>query len=427
MSKLKDLIAELCPDGVEYRPIGEVCTIKARIGWQRLTTSEYLDEGDYYLITGTDFTKNGDIDLSHCHYVTEDRYLQDKNIQVQNGDVLITKDGTLGKVAMIYGLDKPATLNSGLFVVRPINGVLTQRFLYYLLSSEKLMSFAEARSTGSTIKHLTQQIFVEFPIPVPPLAVQDEIVRILGNYSTFTAELIAKLEAELEARKKQYEYYRDLLLSFDTMDSTMNKSGGGSNLWNCIGALLRQYCPHGVEYKPLESCCYILDKRRKPITKSARESGTFPYYGANGIQDYVAEYIFDGKFILVGEDGSVITANGTPVVNWAEGKIWVNNHAHIIEEREGVLLRYLFHYLQIVRVKHLIHGNIPKLTGGDFKAISIPVPPLEVQERIVGVLDQFEKLCGDLREGLPAEIEARRKQYVYYRDQLLSFERKSER
>lgn len=106
--------------------------------------------------------------------------------------------------------------------------------------------------------------------------------------------------------------------------------------------LINELCPEGVEYRRLENCCEILDNKRKPVTKSAREAGKYPYYGANGIQDYVSNYIFDGTFILVGEDGSVVTEMGTPIVTWATGKIWVNNHAHIISEINGVLLRYLF-------------------------------------------------------------------------------------
>ena len=179
--------------------------------------------------------------------------------------------------------------------------------------------------------------------------------------------------------------------------------------------LISELCPDGVEYKKLEECCTVLDRQRKPVTKAAREAGEYPYYGANGIQDYVSDYIFDGTFVLVGEDGSVITPEGTPVVNWAEGKIWVNNHAHIIEEKKGVLLRYLYHYLQTVDVTPLIHGNIPKLTGGDFKAIAVPVPPLEVQSEIVRVLDCFTLLTAELT----AELTARQKQYEYYRNKML--------
>lgn len=177
--------------------------------------------------------------------------------------------------------------------------------------------------------------------------------------------------------------------------------------------LIQEFCPDGVEFRPLEQCCNILDRKRKPVTKSSREAGKYPYYGANGIQDYVSDYIFDGTFILVGEDGSVITDRGTPVVTWASGKIWVNNHAHIIEGNGTVLLRFLYHYIQTIDVSPLIHGNIPKLTGGDFRALTIPVPPLEVQHEIVRILDTFTELT--------AELTARQKQYEYYRDMLLSF------
>lgn len=186
--------------------------------------------------------------------------------------------------------------------------------------------------------------------------------------------------------------------------------------------LLAELCPNGVEYKTLEKCCVILDKKRKPITKSARTNGEYPYYGANGIQDYVDNYIFDGTYVLVGEDGSVITKRGTPVVTWATGKIWVNNHAHIIEEISGVSLRYLYHFLQTVDVTPLIHGNIPKLTGKDFKNISIPVPPLPVQEEIVRILDSFTSLTAELQTKLQTELQARQKQYEYYRDRLLTFD-----
>jgi len=127
-----------------------------------------------------------------------------------------------------------------------------------------------------------------------------------------------------------------------------------------LNDLIEKLCPNGVEYRKLEKCCNILDNKRQPITKASRTKGEYPYYGANGIQDYVADYIFDGKYVLVGEDGSVINENGNPIVTWAEGKIWVNNHAHIIEENDGILLRYLFYYIQTINVRNLIHGNIPK-------------------------------------------------------------------
>ena len=175
-----------------------------------------------------------------------------------------------------------------------------------------------------------------------------------------------------------------------------------------LNDLIKEMCPNGVEFKKLEDCCNILDNKRKPISKGTREMGEYPYYGANGIQDYISDYIFDGKYVLVGEDGSVQTPNGTPIVNWAIGKIWVNNHAHIIEEIDGVSLRYLYHYLQIVDVKDLIHGNIPKLNQSNFRNIKIAVPPLEVQEEIVKILDKF------------GELEARKSQYDFWRGKVFN-------
>lgn len=187
---------------------------------------------------------------------------------------------------------------------------------------------------------------------------------------------------------------------------------------NKIDELIQQYCPEGVEYVKLGDCCNILDSQRKPVAKGARSNGIYPYYGANGIQDYVSDYIFDGTYVLVGEDGSVITKNGNPVINWATGKIWVNNHAHILGENDKAILRYLFFILQTLDITPLIHGNIPKLTKGDLKDLEIPLPPLSVQEAIVNILDRFTVYAAELQ----AELQARQQQYNYYRDTLLSFE-----
>lgn len=166
-----------------------------------------------------------------------------------------------------------------------------------------------------------------------------------------------------------------------------------------------------------------LDSRRRPVTRSDRQSGDYPYYGANGVQDYVEDYIFDGTFLLMGEDGSVVHDDGSPVLNWATGKIWVNNHAHVLTERSAdVRLRFLFHYLQTVDISGYVTGGTqPKLNQGNMNRIAVPIPPLEDQDRIIGILDTFDALVNDLSVGLPAELAARRKQYEYYRDRLLTF------
>ncbi len=178
--------------------------------------------------------------------------------------------------------------------------------------------------------------------------------------------------------------------------------------------LIAKYCPNGVEYKSLGEICDILDSRRKPITKSKRTAGEFPYYGANGIQDRVSGYLFDGTFLLVGEDGSVINPNKSPVLNWATGKIWVNNHAHVLSERQDVAnLRYVYFALSATDVSDIVRGTPPKLNQQNLRNIQIPVPPLPVQQEIVRILDSFTEL--------EAELEARKKQYEHYRDKLLNF------
>lgn len=135
--------------------------LKARIGWQGLTTAEYLDEGYSYLITGTDF-QDGQIKWNGCHFVNYDRYVQDPNIQVTDGDLLLTKDGTIGKVAYVTNLKRPATLNSGVFVVKPITDAYTAHFMFYVLESSVFKEFLQQLSAGSTINHLYQKDLVKF-------------------------------------------------------------------------------------------------------------------------------------------------------------------------------------------------------------------------------------------------------------------------
>ncbi|EIA23310.1 Type I restriction-modification enzyme subunit S, partial [Candidatus Arthromitus sp. SFB-1] len=185
-----------------------------RIGWQGLTKEEYLIDGKYQLITGVNFV-NGSVDFSKCYFVSEERYLQDKNIQIKEKDILVTKDGTLGKIAYINKLIKPSTLNSGIFVVRCNDeSVVLSKYLFYYLRSPKLMNFARSRLTGGTIKHLNQNVIIEFPVCVPSLPEQERIVSILDKFDKLCNDISEGLPAEIDARKKQYEYYRDKLLTF---------------------------------------------------------------------------------------------------------------------------------------------------------------------------------------------------------------------
>jgi type I restriction enzyme S subunit len=180
-------------EGWIEKRLGNTATLKARIGWQGLTTAEYLKTGDYYLVTGTDFT-DGYIDWEHCHYVDESRFKQDKYIQLKQHDVLVTKDGTIGKVALVNRLDKPATLNSGVFVIRPTDGAFHPDFFYYLLCSKIFEEFLAQLSAGSTINHLYQKDFVTFNYKTPvTIEEQAAIATILSDMDTEITALEAQL------------------------------------------------------------------------------------------------------------------------------------------------------------------------------------------------------------------------------------------
>lgn len=171
----------------------------ARIGWQNLRTSEFLDSGDYMLITGTDFI-DGAVNFDTCHYVERERYEQDKHIQIRNGSILITKDGTLGKVAYIQGLTMPATLNAGVFNVEiKDENEVDNRYLFQYLKAPFLMDYVDKKATGGTIKHLNQNILVDFPVVLPHKAEQEKI----GEYFLAIDHLIT-----LHQCKCQIDGYR---------------------------------------------------------------------------------------------------------------------------------------------------------------------------------------------------------------------------
>ena len=390
MSKLDELIRELCPNGVKYKRFDEVCTLNARIGWQRLTKAEYKSTGDYLLITGTDFTDLHEINYQSCVYVSEERYGQDPKIQLKNGDILITKDGTLGKVAQVNGLEMPATLNGGVFVVRCKDGSLKNRFILHYLLSKHFQSVVEQQKTGSTISHLTQALFSRLMIPIPPFEIQCEIVRILDNFTNLTANLTA----ELTARKTQYNYYRNKLLSFDVQKS--------------------------IRTAPLADIAEI--STGSSNTDDAVEDGIYPFYVRSQEPLRKNDYEYDEEAIITAGDGVGVGK----VFHYVNGKYALHQRAYRIHPKDSKLLgKYLYHYV-VARFpgyigKQMYQGSVPSIRRPMLNKFEVVIPPLEVQEKIAKILDNFDTICSDLNIGLPAEIEARQKQYEYYRDKLLTF------
>lgn len=376
MNPLLDLMAEHCPDGVVFETLGAVATV----GTGERPTNEALKAG------------------GHCAYlnggITPTGFVASSN--TDGNTIAIPSRGSVGVVGYSSA---PFWCGPLCYRVSSNSSGLLNRFLYYALKSKE-RQIVGLQQTGS-IPALNKKELVTVRVPFPPLEVQREIVRILDTFTELEAELEVELEAELEARRKQYEHYRRQLMNFSTDAATR---------WVTLGTVTNN-----------------LDSRRKPVTRASRVPGPFPYYGANGVQDSVADYIFDGTFLLVGEDGSVTQSDGTPVVNWATGQIWVNNHAHVLQQKDDSLkLRFLYHYLQTVNIKELVTGSAqPKLNQGNLNKIMVPVLQPDRQDEIVRVLDAMSCLVHDLSGGLRAEIAARRQQYEYYRDRLLTFKEKA--
>ena len=192
-------------DPWEQRKLSELTSMHARIGWQNLRTSEFLDSGDYMLITGTDFD-DGTVNYSTCHFVERERYEQDKNIQIRNGSILITKDGTLGKVAYVQGLSMPATLNAGVFNVEIRNtSIVDERYLFQYLKAPFLMDYVDKKATGGTIKHLNQNILVDFPVVMPKKTEQVSIGNFFQRIDTLITLHQRKYEKLVNIKKSMLD------------------------------------------------------------------------------------------------------------------------------------------------------------------------------------------------------------------------------
>lgn len=392
MSRIEELTRELCPDGVHVRTLDAVITA-LRTGLNPRQNFKLNAPGaTHHYITvrelgGFEIRPTEKTDLVDDEGLSR---IQARS-KLKIGDVLFSGTGTIGRTALVA--EEPTTWNikEGVYAITPDPAAIDARYLVYVLHSTSVRSKILAAADGSTVASVPMATLRNIRIPVPPLEVQREIVRILDQFT----QLEAELEAELEARRRQYEHYLHAAVLPD-----------GDLEWTTLGDATTNH-----------------DRRRKPVTRSDRKEGEFPYYGANGIQDYVHDFIFDGTFLLVGEDGSVKNADGTPVLNWASGKIWVNNHAHVLTaSSEQFSLRYLYYYLATVDVTAYVTGGTqPKINQKNLNSIPVPVIARDFQDRAVEILDRFDALVNDLSVGLPAELAARRKQYEYYRDKLLTF------
>lgn len=298
---------------------------------------------------------------------------------------------------------------------------ILNRYLFYVLKNKQSLIYSKVRR--ASVPRISRESIGTIKIPVPAIQVQKRIINVLDNFDKVCNDLHIGLPAEIEARKKQYEFYRDSLLTFLEKGESILTEQNRTELRYALIKLL-QYV-FGFVWIPLGSISENLDSYRKPIKQGNRVKGIYPYYGASGIVDYVKDYIFDGNFLLVSEDGANLTARVTPIAFSITGKNWVNNHAHVLKFHDLDMQKYVEFYLNFLNLQFVISGAAqPKLTKNNLDKIKIPVPDENVLKKIVSILERFDTLCHDISSGLPAEIEARQKQYEYYRDKLLDFKEK---
>ena len=351
---------------------------------------EYWENGSIPWFRMEDIRENGRVLNTALQKVSESAVKGGKLFPANS--IIIATSATIGEHALIT---IPFLANQR-FTVLSLKPEYIDKFNIYFLYHYcfTLDDWCQKNTTMSSFASVDMNGFRKFPIPIPPLSVQTEIVKILDALTALTSELTS----ELTLRRKQYEYYREKLLSEEELGKV------------------------GFEWKTLDQISENLDSKRKPITSGLRTSGKIPYYGASGIVDYVKDYIFDGDFLLISEDGANLLARNTPIAFSATGKIWVNNHAHILKFNSYEERRFIEFYLNKIDLTPYISGAAqPKLNKKNLNSIKIPIPSIPKQQRIVSILDKFEALTNSITEGLPLAIEQSQKRYEYYRELLLNF------
>ena len=409
MTKLEQLIKDLCPNGVEYKKLGEVCD-KIVDGMHSLP-KEVGSTGVYPILSAQNVHDNI-IDYVTNKYVNEDIYIKEnKRTSVENGDVLLTIVGAIGRTALVTN-DLKALFQRSICVIKPKHNIINSSYLKYVLDSTKTQIYIQTNAHGAAQKGLYLKEVEKIKIPVPPIEIQAEIVKILDEYSTSVTALQQELEKELTARKKQYEYYRDLLLDFGV-------HGGGTS--ECEWQTIKL-----GDIGKISMCKRIMKSETSPNGDIPfYKIGTFggepnAYISKDTFEKYKSLYSFPKKGdILISAAGTIgrtVVYDGEPAYYQDSNIVWIDN------DETMVLNRYLYYVHQLSPWQISTGGTIARLYNDNIAIAKINIPSLKEQEKIVSILDRFDKLCNDISEGLPAEIEARRKQYEYYRDKLLSFE-----
>ena len=396
MSRIDELIAGLCPDGVEYRPLRDVGIWQGG-GTPSKHNTDYWRGGTIPWVTSKDM---GAFDLSDTEdYITESAVEGSAaKIIPPNSVAIVMRSGILKHTLPVSLVPFVATVNQDLRALTCHDDVMP-RYALHVLRANAGSILVTCRKVGGTVESIDAKRLMAFRIPVPPLEVQREIVRVLDAFT----QLEAELEAELEARRRQYAHYRDALLTFPE----------GGVRWATLGELGRV------------SMC------KRVFKSDTSADGEIPFFkiGTFGstpdafisrqlYEDYRARYSFPKKgdvlISAAGTIGRAVIYDGEPAYFQDSNIVWIDHDESLVT---NAYLRYWYSVIDWTTDG----GTIRRLYNENIRRAKIALPPLEEQARIVAILDQFDALVNDLSSGLPAELAARRSQYEYYRDRLLTF------
>ena len=391
MSRLADLIAQLCPDGVEYRRLDELFATRNGYTPPRSDMSAW-DSHDIPWFRMEDIRENGGI-LDHALTYVSSSAVKNGVLFPENS-LLVATSATIGAHALITVPHLSNQRFTSLQLKDEYRKHFDYRFLYYYCFV--LDAFCLDHVNVSSFPSVDMRAFRSFKFPFVPLAVQREIVRILDQFTTLEAEL----EAELEARRTQYEHYRNHLLSYESL------AARGQVEMVTLGEMLDMRAGTSISSK------YIFEQ--------ADSDCIYPCYGANGLRGYVQSMTHEFDASIIGRQGA-LCGN----VTYACGPFFATEHAVVVTPKVELSQRWLYHSLIVANLsQYATKSAQPGLSVRRVAEVKIPVPRVSEQYRIADLLDRFDALVNDITSGLPAEIAARRAQYEHYRDRLLSFPEK---
>ena len=407
---------------VEYIKLKDVC----KIGDGLHSTPIYDNNGSYYFINGNNL-ENGRITFTeNTKRINISQYERYK-IELDDATILMSINGTIGKIAL-YNRE-PIILGKSVAYFN-VNERILKKYLYYLLQTNRSNAYYEKNLTGSTIKNLGLKALREYQIPLPPIDVQKNIIKILDRFDKLNNDMSEGLPAEIEARKKQYEYYRDTLLSFDDkacsqivkVERERELTRSKAIKWLKLGEIASIIRGGNFQKKDFV-------EQGKPCIHYGQIYTRLGTTTSKSIT-YLNDDVYSKSKKAMPND-IVMAVTSENIEDVCKSTVWLGNEDLAVSGHTAIIhpsinSKYLAYYFQTTmffkQKRKLAHGTkVIEVTPDKLNDIIIPVPPLEEQERIVSILDRFDKLCNDISEGLPAEIEARQKQYEYYRDKLLTF------